>query len=103
MDYQRIEEQQLSLSGNVVADLATVIQEGNEENQKEIIRDCVDFVYHFCITHYISAIELGEAEYRVLSEQEYYTKVGAVGSFGLEAIANAAVSQSASWKKTKLH
>ncbi len=98
---QRAKEQKLSLSGNAIADLATVIQEGDEEDRKEIIRDCIDFVYHFRITHYVSAIELGAAEYRVLSEQEYYTKVGLAGSLGFGAIANEAVSQSASWKESK--
>ncbi len=98
---QRAKEQKLSSSGNAIADLAIVIQEGDEEDRKEITRDCIDFVYHFRITHYVSAIELGAAEYRVLSEQEYYTKVGVVGSLRFGAIANEAVSKSASWKNTK--
>ncbi len=89
------------LRSDPIAELATIIQEGDEEDRKEMVKDCNVFVYHFRITHYVSAVELGAAEYRVLSEQEYYSKIGAAGSLGLEALANFAVSESASWKKTK--
>ena len=55
----------------------------------------------FLPTHYVSAIELGASEYRVLSETEYFSRIKAGGSFGVEALANLAISSSASWKKTK--
>ena len=37
--------------------------------------------------HYVCAIELGAAEYRVMSEEEYETG----GSFGFKSLAKAAV------------
>lgn len=54
-------------------------------------------MYHFRITHYVSAIELGAAEYHVMSEEEYVTRVGMGGSFGFEAVAK----EKSVWKKTK--
>ena len=84
-----------------IESLGKYIQMCNHEERKEIVGDCKNFVYHFRITHYVSAIELGAAEYRVMSEDEYVTRIGMGGSFGVEAIANAAVKEKASWKKTK--
>ena len=84
-----------------IESLGKYIQLCSHEERKEVVGDCKDFVYHFRITHYVSAIELGAAEYRVMSEEEYETRVGMGGSFGVEAIANAAVKEKASWKKTK--
>ena len=57
-------------------------------------------MYHFRITHYVSSIEMGAAEYRVLTEQEYFSKVGLSGSFGLEKLVNAAFSSTTSFKKS---
>ena len=77
------------------------IHECTHEERKEIVKDCKDFVHYFRITHYVCAIELGAAEYRVMSEEEYVTRVGMGGSFGFEAVANAAVKETVQWKKTK--
>ena len=73
----------------------------SHEQRKEVVKDCKDFVYIFRITHYVSAIELGAAEYRIMSEEEYTTRVRTGGSFGFEAVANAAVKEKAEWRKTK--
>ena len=84
-----------------VESLGKYIQVCTHEQRKEVVKDCKDFVYHFRITHYVSTIELGAAEYRVMIEDEYETRVGMGGSFGLEAVANAAVKEKAMWKKSK--
>ena len=84
-----------------IESLGKYIQLCSHEDRKEVVGDCKDFVYHFRITHYVSAIELGAAEYRVMSEEEYETRIGMGGSFGVEAIANAAIKEKASWKRTK--
>ena len=73
----------------------------DEEERKRIIQDCSDFVEHFRITHYVSAIELGAAEYRVFSEREHTKRIGMGGTFGLEQVANLSVSESSTWKRTK--
>ena len=88
-------------TGDPLTDVAYVIRNGSDEDRKDIVRDCREFVYHFRITHYVSAIELGAAEYRVLSESEYYSRIGASGSLGIESLATFALSEKASWKKTK--
>ena len=84
-----------------IQSIGKYIQACSHEERKEVVRDCKDFVYHFRITHYVSAIELGAAEYRVMSEDEYTTRVGLGGSFGFEAVANAVVKEKAEWRKTK--
>ena len=77
------------------------IQISNEEERKQIIHDCYDFVTHFRITHYVSTIELGAAEYRVLSETEYTSRISAGGVYALEQLASLTISHSSTWKRTK--
>ena len=87
-----------------VSPLSTIsgfIQVADERERKEIIHDCYDFVSQFHITHYISTIELGAAEYRVMSETEFTQRVGVGGVFGIEQLANLSVSHSSSWRKSK--
>ena len=81
--------------------MSNFIQISNSEERRRIIQDCTDFVSHFRITHYVSSIELGATEYRVLSETEYTKRIGAGGTFGLEQLANLSVSQSSAWRRTK--
>lgn len=81
--------------------LTRIIDRGEKEELKLLLNACRDFVNHFRITHYVSAIELGAAEYRVLTEQDYYSKVGLGGSFGLEKLVGAVFSGSASSRRTK--
>ena len=81
--------------------LAHIIERGQRSELKLIISACSEFVEHFRTTHYVSAIRLGAAEYRVLTEQEYYFKVGIAGSFGLDKVANGSGGGSFSSKKTR--
>ena len=71
----------------------------NKEERKKIIHDCYDFVTQFRVTHYVSSIELGASEYRVLSEKEYNSTISAGGSLAVEQIANVAASHSRAVKK----
>jgi len=81
--------------------LSDFLQISNIEEKKQIVQDCSDFVSHFRITHYVSSIELGAAEYRVFSETEHTKRLGAGGAFGLEQLADVSVSETSAWKKTK--
>jgi hypothetical protein len=63
-------------------------------------RYCESFVGYFHITHYVSSIQLGALEYRVMSEQEYYRSINQSGSLGFDSIATAAVKGGYSWKRT---
>ena len=96
----QLSKEELDLS-NPIKMLGKFIQDCTHEERKQIVNDCKDFVRHFRITHYVCAIELGAAEYRVMSEEEYETRIGVGGSFGFEALANAAVKESMRWKRTK--
>ena len=69
--------------------------------RKLILATCREFVQYFRLTHYVNAIELGASEYRVLSETEYFSRIKAGGTFGVESLANLAISSSSSWKDTK--
>ncbi len=68
-------------------DLAHFLKTANKEGRESIFDDCVSFVRHFRITHYVSAIQLGASQYRVLSENEYYMKINTEGAFGFDAVA----------------
>ena len=72
-----------------------------EKLDKALVEACKKFVYHFHITHYVSAIELGAYEYRVMSEAEFHNRVQAKGSFGVEALAKAAVTETISRRRRK--
>ena len=84
-----------------LADIAEYLRTASTDDKKSVFKDCTSFVRHFRITHYVSAIQLGAAEYRVLSENEYYKKVSTSGTFGLEAVAKLVGSESYS-KKSKV-
>ena len=86
---------------NPLADIAEYLKTASTDDKKSVFNDCTNFVRHFRITHYVSAIQLGAAEYRVLSENEYYKKVSTSGTFGLEAVAKFVSSESYS-KKSKV-
>ena len=85
---------------NPLQDISNYLHAVGREGAKEIVNDCADFVRHFRITHYVSSVLLGAAQYRVLSESEYYNKVSIKGTFGFEAIANLVASESFSKKTT---
>ena len=83
-----------------IADIAEYLQTASKDEKKSVFSDCNSFVRHFRITHYVSAIQLGAAQYRVLSENEYYRKVSASGTIGLDAVAKFVASESYSKKST---
>jgi len=86
---------------NPVTDLASFFHKSTSDERREIVKDCSAFVHTFHITHYVSAIQLGAAQYRVFSETEYYSRIGATGTLGIEAFANSALSENMSHKTTK--
>ena len=80
-------------------DLAHFLKTASKEERESIFDDCVSFIRHFRITHYVSAIQLGASQYRVLSENEYYKKISTEGAFGYDAVAKL-LSSAAYTKKT---
>ena len=73
----------------------------NEDEKKKIIHDCYEFVKQFRVTHYVSSIELGATEYRVFSETDYNSIIGARHSLAVEKLANLCVSHTTSSRKLK--
>lgn len=80
--------------------LTDVIDKGTPEDRAKIIDGCREFVSHFRITHYVSAIELGAAEYIVMSSQQFQTKVSVEGKLGVDKIASNSVSSEITSKRT---
>ena len=72
--------------------LTTIIQKGSPEDRAEVIAVCREFVYHFRITHYVNAIELGAAEYCVMSSQQYQEQVSVGGNAGVDQVGKASAS-----------
>ena len=71
--------------------------QGKDKNVlQKVQEDCSDFVTHFGVTHYVSAIELGASAYHVMSEKEFSARVAGKGSMGVESIVGAAASISVS-------
>ena len=79
-------------------DLAHFLKTASKEGRESIFDDCISFIRHFRITHYVSAIQLGASQYRVLSENEYNKKISTEGAFGYEAVVKL-LSSSAYTKK----
>ena len=88
--------EELGPADDPVEVLATFIAEwpGEVAKVKQLVgKKCREFINHFCITHYVSCIQLGAAKYRVMSEEEYQTQVGVKGNVGVEQLASVAVEQ----------
>ena len=83
-----------------ITDITTYLRTASPDEKKSVYNDCRNFVRHFRITHYVSGISLGASQYRVMSENEYFKKVSAGGTLGLEAVGKLVGSESHSKKTT---
>ena len=61
---------------------------------KKVDDDCLMFLKHVGVTHYISSIRLGALKFRILTSTEYSKKVRVKGSMGVEGVAKASLSHS---------
>ena len=89
-------------SDKPIYDLTTILRDSPNLGQlkTELEEECREFVKQFKVTHYVSAIELGAAEYEVLTEDDYHLKVGA--GFGILASAGGnTIGSATSLGKTK--
>lgn len=66
---------------------------------------CYDFIEHLGVTHYVHTIKLGAARYRVLTTEEYYSKLeGSVKTgFEVNKVAKAELKSSAGHTKRDTH
>ena len=70
--------------------LKEIIQKGKKD--RDIIIDlCREFVTEFRITHYVSEIQLGAAQYVVMSHQQFQTTLATSANLGIEQIASASL------------
>ena len=60
----------------VLANYALKWQGERRDLRMLLKRKCREFVDHFNVTHYVSSIDLGAAQYQVLSEDQYQREVG---------------------------
>lgn len=58
----------------------------------EVKAGCQDIIKALRVTHYITGISLGAAEYRVMSDGEYHKQLAQGGAFGLDTLADAAMN-----------
>lgn len=54
--------------------------------EDEVSKGCKELIEGLRVTHYISSIKLGAAQYCVMSDGEYHKKMARAGAFGLDAI-----------------
>ena len=67
--------------------------------EEEIKAGCLDLVQGLRTTHYVTKMQLGATEYRVMSDGEYHKKVAQGGAFGMDTLATVALDQN--MKQTK--
>lgn len=80
-------------------ELANIIQSGGDKEMRVVVHACFDFIRHFRITHYVCAIEVGAAEYKVMTETNYRNEMGIAGSLGVDKVVDAALSGKLSFKR----
>lgn len=78
------------------AELARYLEKYADDDTEieEVDNDCLMFLKHVGVTHYVSSIRLGAAKFRILTSTEYSKKVRVKGSMGVEGLAKASLSQS---------
>jgi hypothetical protein len=66
--------------------------------------DCLMFIKHVGVTHYVNSIRLGAERFCILTSTEYSKKVRVKGSMGVEGIAKASLSRSSltQWRTSSL-
>lgn len=69
---------------------------------QKVVAACLEFVYHFRITHYVTGIELGAAEYVVMSSQQYQRNLASKVKLGVDKIADTSANLIATRKRSQL-
>lgn len=72
---------------------------GNNTAIDKVDDDCLTFLKHMGVTHYINSIRLGAMKFRVLTTTEFNKKVRVQGSMGAEGVAKSSLSREKSIKR----
>ena len=57
--------------------------------EEEIRAGCQELIQDLRVTHYVTGMQLGAAEYRVMSDGQYHKKMALEGAFGVDTLASA--------------
>ena len=74
---------------NPIEQLAKIIQANKAVPaiENEIKNGCQELVQNLRITHYVTGIQLGAAEYRIMSDGQFNKKMASEGAFGVDTLA----------------
>lgn len=87
---------------NPIEQLAKLVQSKAGSNfEKEIHAGCQDLVKSLRVTHYITGIQLGAAEYRIMSDGQYHKKMATTGAFGVDMLATGTLETTSTKQKKK--
>ena len=84
--------------------LAKLLHTKAVQGAEEVVKECCkEFIQCLRITHYVSNIKLGAAQYCVMGDGEYRKKMATVGAFGLDKlVASVTPSPKASRKSSNM-
>lgn len=96
---ERLEEYIQGVADKIHEQLAPEKRPADEATEKmayreswALLQDCYDYVEHVGVTHYVHTIKLGAAEYEVLTQETYDSRLTATPSFEVNKVAKAVVS-----------
>lgn len=84
---------------SIVEEFAKFFEDRWESLGSEVDQLCLKFINYFHITHYVSAIQLGAVEYKVMENEEYTRKFGSKAQVEVEKVAELDFSTSLEWKQ----
>lgn len=74
----------VEVTSNPVDDLAKFLQSATAEEEKELVQEVSSFIEQFRVTHYVSSLQLGAAEFSSTGESEGQSGLKTIGSIGVE-------------------
>ena len=79
------------IDDNPVDQLMTVLMHSKaiSKLEDEIKASCRDLIESLRVTHYVTGLQLGAAEYRIMSDGQYHKKIASEGAFGVDILATA--------------
>lgn len=69
------------------------------DNQELVANMCEEFVRHFRVTHYVSSLHLGAAEYQISEDDKSSWKMSSSAKFNAARIAKLSASAHSAWEK----
>ena len=90
--------------GSAIAVFKEWFEDNNsDQTLEDMYTKCLEFVRTFHVTHYVSLVDLGALEYRVITEEEYSREIGLAGSLGLEDVVAAVLKTKGRYTSERTH